>query len=263
MRLLTKMCAAVMLAGTLVAPAALAGILLNFFPASTYNANTSVMDAALGITGHAIDDFESTTLILGLTITLTGGVPATTWTTLPTLFDQSVCGSLSNSVAWDGTHTATNGVTNQLNNCTNPSGLADLTTFNYAPSTSSFGIGLSNFQSTNPPSPPGFSITNHELFVNGVNLGVIETLAGANWSPGLSKNAYLRINATGGSSITSVGFHNLSPASNGVVDVLVFDRLAVLVQREMESWRFPLASIAPLSAGQLGGHRPMKWRLVE
>ena len=38
---------------------------------------------------------------------------------------------------------------------------------------------------------------------------------------------------------------------------------AVLVQPEMESWRSTLASIPPFSAGQLGGHRPMQWRLVE
>jgi hypothetical protein len=36
-----------------------------------------------------------------------------------------------------------------------------------------------------------------------------------------------------------------------------------LVQPEMESWRSPLASIPPFSAGPLGGHRPMQWRLVE
>jgi hypothetical protein len=37
----------------------------------------------------------------------------------------------------------------------------------------------------------------------------------------------------------------------------------VLVQPEMESWRSPLASISPFSAGQLRGHRPMQWRLVQ
>ena len=31
--------------------------------------------------------------------------------------------------------------------------------------------------------------------------------------------------------------------------------MAVLVQREMEKWRSPLASIPPASAGQLGEHR--------
>ena len=57
-------------------------------------------------------------------------------------------------------------------------------------------------------------------------MGVIETLAGANWSPGIVRNAYLRIDATGGSTITSVGFQNL--ATTGQADFLVFDRLAIL-----------------------------------
>jgi hypothetical protein len=36
----------------------------------------------------------------------------------------------------------------------------------------------------------------------------------------------------------------------------------VLVQREMENWRFPLASIAPSSAGPVGRTSRDKWRLV-
>jgi hypothetical protein len=36
----------------------------------------------------------------------------------------------------------------------------------------------------------------------------------------------------------------------------------VLVQPEMESWPSTLVSILPFSAGQLGGYRPMQWRLV-
>src|SRR5207244_3006148 len=110
--------------------------------------NTSAMDAALGITGFSIDTFEQTGLLSGLTISLSGGVTATTWTSLPNLFDAGVCGSLS-AGAWDGTHTATNSISNLLNSCTNPTGLAALTTFNYAPGASSFGISLSNFQSVN------------------------------------------------------------------------------------------------------------------
>jgi hypothetical protein len=97
-----------------------------------------------------------------------------------------------------------------LNSCTTPTGLAALTTFNYAPGATSFGISLSNFPSVNPLSPQ-FAITNHELFVNGVDLGVLETLAGANWSPGIVRNAYLRVDATGGSTITSVGFQTSRP----------------------------------------------------
>ncbi|HVP11465.1 MAG TPA: PEP-CTERM sorting domain-containing protein [Phycisphaerae bacterium] len=224
MRLAKTTFVAATLAGLLAAPVAHAAIILNFFPASDFNANTSVMDAALGITGFTIDTFEQTALLPGLTISLSGGVTATTWTSLPNLFDTGVCGSLSVG-AWDGTHAATNSITNLLNSCTTPTGLAALTTFNYAPGPTSFGIALSNFQSVNPPSPQ-FPITNHELFVNGVDLGVLETLAGANWSPGIVRNAYLRIDTTGGSTITSVGFQNL--VTTGQADFLAFDRLAVL-----------------------------------
>jgi hypothetical protein len=60
------------------------------------------------------------------------------------------------------------------------------------------------------------------LFVNGVDQGVLETLAGANWTPGLARNAYLRVDGTGGTTITSVAFQNLTAS-----DVLVFDHVAV------------------------------------
>jgi hypothetical protein len=220
MRLLIKTCLAATLAGILVVPTAHASIILDFFPASTFNPDTSAMDAALGITGFTIDDFSSTTLTPGLTIALSGGVTATTWTTLPNLFNQNVCGTLS-TASWAGMYAATNSVTNQLDSCTSPSGLAQLTTFNYAPGTTFFGIGLANFQSLDSPENP---ITNHELFVNGVDMGEIETLAGAEWSPGVVLNAYLVIDATNGSSITSVGFENLSASP---ADFLGFSELAV------------------------------------
>src|SRR3954453_1807081 len=41
-----------------------------------------------------------------------------------------------------------------------------------------------------------------------------------------------------------------------------WSRSCVLVQREMENWRSPLASIPPSSAGQLGEHRARQWRLL-
>jgi hypothetical protein len=47
-----------------------------------------------------------------------------------------------------------------------PGNIADTITFDYAPGTRSFGIGLSNFQS---PNSPQFPITNHDLFVNGID----------------------------------------------------------------------------------------------
>ncbi len=203
-----------------------AGIQLNFFPNSVYSANTAAMDATLGTTAYTIDSFETTALIPGLTIQLSGGVSPTTWTSLPNLFNGDIaCPGLTSGQAWDGTDTASNQILNQVTNCSGAPGTANLMTFNYAPGATSFGIGLSNFQSVNPPSP-SFPIANHELFVNGVDMGVLETLAGAAWSPGLTRNAYLRIDGTNGGVITSVGIENLSTALG--VDFLMFDHLAIL-----------------------------------
>ena len=196
-----------------------ASIVLTFFPAADFNPNSAVMDTTLGLTGYTIDGFESTTLISGLTISLSGGVPSTTWTSLPNLFNENTCGNLTQNAAWDGTDTVINIPTNSMSNCSSPANIANVITFNYAPGTTSFGLGMGNFQSLGGP----IAITNHELFVNGMDEGVIETLAGANWTPGLQRNAYLRIDATGGSTITSVGFENISAP-----DVLMLDHLAVL-----------------------------------
>src|SRR5947208_510397 len=140
-----------------------ASVMLNFFPVSAYNANTSTMDATLGEAGFTIGGFETTALIPGLTITLSGGVPVTTFSSLPNLFDQSVCGSLSDNSVWDGTHGVINTTTNTVSNCNTPANISNLATFNYGPGTTSFGIGFGNFQSLSSPS---FPITNHELFVN-------------------------------------------------------------------------------------------------
>lgn len=204
----------------LLSYSASASVVLNFFPVSDYNANTATMNATLGVSGYTIDDFETTSFISGLTVTLSGGgVPTTTLTSLANLIDESVCGSLSADSVWDGTHGMVNTVNNALNSCTTPTGLAQFTTFNYAPGTASFGVGFGNFQSLSFSSIP---ITNHELFVNGQDMGTLEALAGANWTPGLARNGYLRIDGTGGTLITSVAIENLTAP-----DVLVFDHVAV------------------------------------
>ena len=74
-----------------------ASISLNFFPVSAFNANTSTMDATLGVSGFTIDNFETTSLIPGLSITLSGGGVSTptTLTSLANLFDESACGSVT------------------------------------------------------------------------------------------------------------------------------------------------------------------------
>jgi hypothetical protein len=177
------------------------------------------MDSTLGVTGYTIGNFETLPLIPGVTIVLSGGgVPLTTFTSLPNLFDQAVCGSLSDNSAWDGTHAVINSTTNTISNCNTPANISNTIVVNYGPGASSLGLGFGNFQSLSGPIP----ITNHELFVNGVDMGVIETLAGANWTPGLARNAYLRIDTTGGTSITSVAIQNLT-----ALDVLVLDHLAI------------------------------------
>jgi hypothetical protein len=120
-----------------------ASIILHFFPVSNFSSNTSTMDAALGVTGFTEDAFETTTLISGLTIALTGGVTPTTFSgTLPTLFDQSACPGLTDNSVWDGTHGVINTTTNSMSNCTGPANIATLATFNYAPGATSFGIGM-------------------------------------------------------------------------------------------------------------------------
>jgi len=225
-----------------------ASIVLTFFPASDFNSNSALMDTTLGLTGYTIDGFESTTLISGLTISLSGGVPSTTWTSLPALFNENTCPGLTTNAAWDGTDTVVNIPSNSLSSCTTPANIANVITFNYSAGTTSFGLGMGNFQSLGGP----IAITNHELFVNGIDEGELEALAGANWTPGLERNAYLRIDATGSSTITSVGIENLTGQ-----DVLMLDHLAVL----------PAAASVPeprmqwlVLAGLLAGLAAWRWR---
>jgi hypothetical protein len=196
-----------------------AGIILNFFPVSDYNPVTATMDATLGVTGFTLDSFETTTLIPGVTIVLSGGVPLTTFTTLPALLDQGICPGLTDNSSWDGTHVVSNITTNTFSNCNGPANIASSMALNYAPGTTSLGVGFGNFQSLNSPM---FPITNHELFVNGTDMGVLETLAGANWTPGLARNGYLRVDGTAGTLITSITVTNLTAP-----DVLFMDHVAV------------------------------------
>ena len=138
-----------MIGGFLAAPAAHAGMILNFFPASVYSSNTPAMYSTLGISGgYMVDNFESSTLLPGLNITLAGGVPTTTWTSsLPNLSNGFDCGIPT----WDGTHAVSNSVNNMLNSCQVPSGLARHHDIYLRSGTTSFGIGLINFQSLSSP----------------------------------------------------------------------------------------------------------------
>jgi hypothetical protein len=214
-----------------------------------YTETEAELDVAVGIKDYAIYDFSSLTFPTGVSMVLSGGgEPTTTWNALPALYDQNALPSgcynfdgIANLgiASWWGPYAGTDFVTNQMTSCQSPIGVAQLTTFNITPGASSFGIGLANFQSTSPASPD-FPITQHELFINGNDMGVLETLAGANWSPGITLNAYLRITATGKDLITSVGFENITSP-----DFLGFSHLAL---------QYPSAAptVTPVIAGTVG-----------
>lgn len=204
-----------------------AAIKLTFFPASDYSTNTSDMNASLGVGTFTLDDFSTAAFPPGLSYALSGGINTLTYSSLPAIFNQNTLPAQCYNydgipnlgiASWTGATAVTNQVGNTFTNCFS-SDAAQTITFNYAPGAKSFGIGLANFQSTNSPQ---FPITNHELFVNGVDLGVLETLAGSAWSPGIVLNAYLRIDASDGSVITSVAFECLT-----TLDFLGFSDLAI------------------------------------
>lgn len=189
---------------------------LTFYPASTWSANTTAMDATFGITGYFIEDFEDRLLIPGLSISYTGNGFNTTQTILIQTLDFAI------DASWDGLRITSN---DPNNNVPPDSGVpwAQRTTFNFPSGARSFGIALSGFQSVNPPSD--YPITNHRIYINGVAMTTdIETLAGVNWVAARSlRNCYVRIDAAPNETITSVGFENISGN-----DFLHFDHLALL-----------------------------------
>jgi hypothetical protein len=196
---------------------------ITFFPPTAFSSNPTILNQNVGITGYTIEDFEDTTLIPGLSINLSGDIPNTTFTTLPNL-------SVPLAATWDGNHTLTNIPDNINKSLAVCLACAKLTTFNFSTGVTSVGIGLSGFQSLNPPPliPGDVARTNHRLFVNGTAItSTIESLGGVNWIPSsFGRNAYLRIDAEPGELVTSIGFENITNSiSNN--DVLEFDHLAI------------------------------------
>ena len=173
------------------------------------------------------ESFEATSLTPGLSITVDGNLypSAETYTTLPHLYNPNVVAPVAgpfNANVWVGTYMVTNfGYdptkvigSRWLNNWAPQAySSAKRITFNFAGGAAMVGVGLSNFQSTSPPSSDSYpSITNHRLVVNGVALSPdLETMAGTNWvSGGNVRNGYVVVTATGGLNIDALGFSSFS-----------------------------------------------------
>ena len=170
----------------LISESCQAGFVVTSFAGSSNSANTVAMDAALGISGYTIEDFEDTVLISGLTISFEGLIPENkSYTSLPKTFDSAGDSQTANNF-WDGTKVLTN-AGNGLNGPFLPSAATN-TTFALATGAPVVGIGLANFQSalSSPTNP--FPVTDHTLFVNGQNLGTVESLAGVNWNGGVARS---------------------------------------------------------------------------
>jgi hypothetical protein len=201
-------------------------ITIQLLAPSLYNSNTAAMDAALGISGRTIEDFENLTLVPGLTIEYT--TPnAGPLTSLPRL---SNIADTCKALAWDGSHYLTNTPQNMCWDNTGVASVAARVTFGVG-GVDFFGVGLSNFQ-------PG--LVDHGLIVNGEQVAVLEALGAglypsASNSTNLTRNGYLIIEAGTGESIGSVGFQLLNDSDGTTntagmgrpIDGLIFDHLAI------------------------------------
>ena len=201
---------------------------------ATLVTSTSFSNEDSLINGHTIEDFEDTSLIDGLTITWGGSFETFNTSvagsvsvsgSLPKIFDPTntatdcpvVNGCPFNNNVWDGQHALTNGgfdsATPTVDDANSFNFLfASLVEFSFDSPLTGVGIGLSNFQT---------NLTTHSMFVNGVNVGLVESLS--TWVSGVNvRNSYVYFQATEGDTISSIAFQNNEPT-----DGLVFDKLAI------------------------------------
>ncbi len=226
--------------GVTLASSAFGGVTITSFPPSIFNPDTGVMDSTLGIDGFTLEDFEDATLIPGLAIEfLKGGVAG---------FNETLS-QLSNVLAsptvWDGSHVLLNHPTNGFLGLGSAS-FSTRITFQFSTPALSVGVGLVGFQSLVSNAP----LTDHRLIINGLPLpDTLETLAAPNFvGHSRFRNAYLRIDASEGMNITSIGFENISFA-----ELLEFDHLAV--QYVCEPATLPLLLLGCIGAAILARRR--------
>ena len=190
---------------------------------SNYNQDSAVMDAALGLTGFTIENFENVNLVSGLSIEYLNPNNGPVTTLSQTYTDGS--GVFSNN-NWDGNRALINTFDNDIW-FGGPNGdvrqkISQRITFNVG-SVDFFGIGLGNFQA---------DLADHALLINGVEVvSALEDMS--NFTSGINiRNGYLMILADSTEKIQSVGFElrfngTSNPISDGLQsDGLIFDHLA-------------------------------------
>jgi len=184
------------------------GYTINGFAASTtYNPNTAQMDAALGITGYVIEDFEDATLVPGLSVEYTH-TGLGQMTSLPTICTDN-CGAPADppyfrrsfaSHAWDGTF-----YLYALQPATPDSALI----LRLEGGATSVGVGLSDYHPLT------------QLWaINGQLVGDMTTVPNIEANDG-GRNAYLRVDAGPGEGlIYSLTFYH------HIADTLEYDHVA-------------------------------------
>lgn len=220
----------------LFTPLAVDAFAVVVFPGSTHSADTAAMDAALGITGLAIEDFEDITLVPGLQVATTSPDSGPT-ATLPRLYIEGT-GSFSNN-SWAGPGALVNTSDNRIWYGPGAGSLDNIAarTIFHVPGVRTFGVGLGNFQG---------DLRDHALFVNGVLVEpLLESLPG--FQSGINlRNGYLVITAGPGEVINSVAIEvrdngGSAPLSGSVGDGLIFDHVAFGGVPEFGIARFTLS----------------------
>lgn len=171
-------------------------------------------DASIGVSGYTIDDLEDVNLVSGLQIGVispNGNLAPTS--TLPNTFKPSddAYGSaftLGGGGAWDGEHGVINTRTNQTFNYAEPGSWGNLT-FYFGPSVTSAGFSVQQMD------------RDATIMVNGASIGNVSVLA-PNFSSGNGRQGYLRVDATGGDTISSLGIQDAFGGGDGYM----FDHVA-------------------------------------
>lgn len=194
-------------------PAAATAATFSVFGPGVFSNDTAAMDAALGITGYRIEDFEDVTMLPDLTVRQdfrNGAPPSVMSGALP-----RVQASGAVQAPWDGSRFLTSYFNNKNQGAAQQ---AATVTFSFDPS-SAFGLGLSGFGAD----------TLHDITVVEDQMSqqvLLQSLTGFVASD-TGHNGYVVITAAPDAVLTSVSFSFRTPLPSGAEDYVTFDRLAL------------------------------------